>query len=250
MHLLYQSRNGALSLLVLLLQQTRAIAAAVQSPFQCAWIPEGPLSPEQLPTNICPVITDDVTASESGTWEPWTSPPLCVHPPASQPRKPKYCVYTHASFAGSHGMSIITTPTIAAIVAPLVHGIDPTWASWQSKRLPRMEPRDPAPYMVVDIPGKGKGVVATANILKGELLFRERPVLVETMARPKYLGAKHHSKLLERAWTRLPPSKRDAVLGLSHHSGAHVLRGIMDSNTFGMTLNGVPHSGLFPRISV
>ncbi|TLD18200.1 hypothetical protein PspLS_10509 [Pyricularia sp. CBS 133598] len=249
MHLLCQSRNGAFSLLVLLFHQTQAITTAPPSSFQCARIPAGPLSVEQLSINTCPLIIDDVTASKSGTWEPWTSPPLCVHPPASQPRKPKYCVYTHISFAGSHGVSMITTPAIAATVAPLVHGIDPAWASLHSKQLPRMEPRDPAPYVVVDIPGKGKGVVANTNIAKGELLFRERPVLVETMARPKYVGVKHQSKLLERAWARLPSSERDAVLGLSHHSSGHVLRGIMDSNTFGMTLDGVPHSGLFPRIS-
>ncbi|ELQ32885.1 hypothetical protein M0657_007004 [Pyricularia oryzae] len=249
MHLVCQSRDEALAILLLLFYWARAVKASLPSSSQCAWIPEGPLSLEWSSKNICPAIVDDVAASQSGIWEPWASPPLCDHPPASQSRKSKYCVYTHTSFAGSHGMSIITTPAIAATVAPLVHGIDPAWTSSKSKWLSRTEPRDPAPYAVVDIPRKGKGVVATADIAKGELLFRERPVLVETMARPKYMGPNHQSKLLERAWARLPPSERDAVLGLSHHSGAHVLRGIMDSNTFGMTLSGVPHSGLFPRIS-
>jgi hypothetical protein len=36
----------------------------------------------------------------------------------------------------------------------------------------------PRPYRVVDIPGKGKGVIATRDITRGELLYRESPLFI------------------------------------------------------------------------
>jgi hypothetical protein len=36
----------------------------------------------------------------------------------------------------------------------------------------------PRPYHVVDIPGKGKGVIATRDITRGELLYRESPLFI------------------------------------------------------------------------
>ena len=36
----------------------------------------------------------------------------------------------------------------------------------------------PRPYHVVDIPGKGKGVIATRDIARGELLYRESPLFI------------------------------------------------------------------------
>ncbi|TLS27052.1 hypothetical protein PpBr36_04942, partial [Pyricularia pennisetigena] len=230
------SRNEAVPLLLFLIHQTQATTSAPSSSFQCTWIPAGPLSVEQPPRNTDLLIIDAMTASQSGTREPWTSPPL-VRPSTSIPvTKAK----THSSFAGCHGMSVITTPAIATAVAPLGHGIDPARASLQNKRLPRTEPRDPAPYVGWISLERAKGVVTTADISKGEAAVREQPVLVEMMVRPKYLSLKDQSKLFERAWAWLSPSERVAVMGLSHHSRGHVLHGIMGSNTFGMTLRDTP----------
>jgi len=36
----------------------------------------------------------------------------------------------------------------------------------------------PRPYHVVDIPGKGKGVIATRDITRGDLLYKEPPLFI------------------------------------------------------------------------
>ena len=44
---------------------------------------------------------------------------------------------------------------------------------------PTSSPSQPTrPYHVVDIPGKGRGVIAIRDITHGELLYRESPLFV------------------------------------------------------------------------
>lgn len=50
------------------------------------------------------------------------------------------------------------------------------WATESFKTSNPDEP--PRPYHVVDIPGKGKGVIATRDIARGELLYKEPPLFI------------------------------------------------------------------------
>ncbi|KAL8388831.1 hypothetical protein RB595_008960 [Gaeumannomyces hyphopodioides] len=244
-------------------------AAADTAPRQCLWHPAGPwLSPtppgggEHSIFSSCPTEVDEATSAQKGRWEPWTRPPICSKP--EQHGKHPYCIYTHSSLAGSgSSISILTTSNVAAATAPLVDGLDLAWGLSSSsgmfpapavgwRKVPDAnvrEPRSPPPYEVRPIEGKGMGVVANASISFGEVLFRERPVLVDMITRPSNVDAQQHRAMLDRALARLSPADRASVKALSYHRKEHMLEGIMDANTFAITLNGVPHSGLYPRIA-
>jgi hypothetical protein len=51
------------------------------------------------------------------------------------------------------------------------------WAKESLKSVPHPY-ESPRPYHVVDIPEKGKGVIATRDITRGELLYRESPLFI------------------------------------------------------------------------
>lgn len=243
-------------------------AAADAAPRQCLWHPAGRLSPnppdggEHSIFNSCPTEVDEATSAQKGRWEPWTRPPICSKP--RQRGETPYCIYTHSSLAGSgSGISILTTPNVAAATAPLVDGLDLAWGIASSSGVfpspgvgCRKEPdanvresRSPPPYEVRPIEGKGMGVIANASIPFGELLFRERPVLVDMISRPSNVDVQQRRAMLDRALARLSPVDRASVKALSYHRKEHMLEGIMDANTFSITLNGVPHTGLYPRIA-
>ncbi|KAL8349328.1 hypothetical protein RB601_001898 [Gaeumannomyces tritici] len=244
-------------------------AAAYIGPRQCLWNPAGPSLSRSPPGggehsifSSCPTEVDDATSAQKGTWEPWTRLPICSKP--TRNGKAPYCIYTHSSLAGSgSGISILTTPSIAAATAPLVDGLDLAWGlpsssgvfpvaptGWRKEPDAHVrESRSPPPYEVRPVEGKGMGVVANASIMPGELLFRERPVLVDMMARHWSVDSRQHRAMLDRALARLPPADRAHVKALSYHSKEHIVEGIMKANSFAITLNGVPHSGLYPKIA-
>ncbi|KAG8924993.1 hypothetical protein FRC02_010053, partial [Tulasnella sp. 418] len=67
------------------------------------------------------------------------------------------------------------------------------------------------PFEVVDLPGRGKGVIATRDIQRGELLLRERPLF-----RLPTSITSSPVQVVQEALQKLPPSRRDLLLNLSH----------------------------------
>lgn len=111
----------------------------------------------------------------------------------------------------------------------------------------------PRPYHVLDIPGKGKGVIATRDIARGELLFRESPLFIvpsqitvppaELMGRIlPTLSRGQRAALFNLSYVRLPPnlSKDDPDYD------AQVAVAITQTNGISAGTQGV---GVFPRVS-
>lgn len=89
--------------------------------------------------------------------------------PAGKP-KPAYCLFTSAPPRGHSGISIITTPEIAAdaFSSDAREDLYGFWR-WEERVFnlgPIWDARGPS-YAVKDIPGKGKGVVTRRDIGKG-----------------------------------------------------------------------------------
>jgi hypothetical protein len=188
----------------------------------------------------CPRIIDDTTTFR--TWAPWTHRPVCVV--ATSDGTTKYCVFTNANF-GRYGVSLITTPEIAAgsvgVLEDSSENINIT--------LQRGEGEGP-PYEIRDIPGKGKGVVATRLIPKFKTFMFDHAALVAGTSFPESVKQVQGYSLLHRATEQLKDPDQVRALAKSSTTGADQIEDVLRTNSFQSDLQDLPHMALFPEISV
>jgi len=105
-------------------------------------------------------------------------------------------------------------------------------------------------FIVVDIPGKGKGIVAARDIKQGELVIRERPLFVVPLSiksspldliagQLKKLGRKEREAFLSLSYVNFPSHLDPRV----HHE--EVALAIFTTNTVAAGEN----VGIFPRMA-
>ncbi|KAF4617399.1 hypothetical protein D9613_006017 [Agrocybe pediades] len=94
--------------------------------------------------------------------------------PAMQSSKSALSKTTHP---GTCGWKLFTLGMLAAIVGVAISAY---WTPLLRKRSPTIHREDvvlyDVPFVVVDIPGKGKGAVASRDIKQGERILREKPL--------------------------------------------------------------------------
>lgn len=188
---------------------------------------------------LCPLPLDDDASSNPTSWGPWTHRPYCA--------SSAYCVYTNSRFHGSsdYGVSFISTPEVAASSLDALHS---------SFSMPLAVIRDTngtgsAAYRVVDIPGKGKGVVAGRKINRGSVFMVDYASIIAAVEFPEKMPRFQGHMLLERAVEQLPDPQRVLSLARSSSADRAVMEDVMRTNSFSITLNDIPWMGLFPQIS-
>ena len=167
--------------------------------------------------------------------------------PNKQPEK-EFCLYTSSSFHDGLGTSLITEPHIAA---SLVDAIDDPGIEWQWRTHPngsRFDARAEPPFEVRDLPGKGKGVVATRDIEAGEVLMVDFVAFLGNLDFFRAMSIGDTRKLFLQAFDQLPDQSR--IMSLARSSGGMVLDDILRTNGFGIRLDRVQHLALLPGISV
>jgi len=213
---------------------------------QCHYNPAGPLRPGILDTT-CPLPVDDTT-NQHGSWAPWSYPPVCIS--ASAPTHPKLCVYTLTDFRGAGSISILTTPEAAASSIANLDDSDIKWID-QAKGGNVSRPAHPSPCLVMNIPGKGRGVVARRAIAEGEVLMAELPVMLRPLAFGEWPAeGQDLAQLLASAGNQMAEEERRLVMNMARSTGGNILDDIFNTNSFGVSFGGVEHSGLFPDTAV
>lgn len=265
-----------LVLLAAVATSTSARTTTLQ-PFQC---PSTLLLPPLTDlSRTCLPLVDDTTPSH----EPWAYPPRCAEPvPGSKKQLAKYCVYTYIApdpngdrggrgggngnggapkVGGGGGISVATTPYVAAEAAGIIAHFAPRWASEGSSfhldpagiahPQPGTGRSQPQPAVEVrPIPGKGLGVVALRDIAENEIIFREAPYLVDISQQLDLRDPREEGLILQRSVSQLPARDRDRVWDMARSLGSSdILGDIMRTNVFGIVVAGVDHSGLYPAIS-
>ncbi|GAB1317386.1 SET domain-containing protein [Madurella fahalii] len=222
---------GHTTLLPLLTQALLAQASLNECPVSV------PITLNSAASNVaCPLPVDDISEVWLPGASPWTHPPECVY---TAGKAAKYCAYTNSRH-GSRGWSIITSPETAADNIGFLN------MPLNSSR--RTGLRD-APYKIVDIPGKGKGLVATRRIKRyQEILVDYATVLVDiafTTKVPAFQGY----RLLHSAVNQL--SDPDSVLELDGSSefAQDRVENVLRTNSFHTNLGGVPHMAVYPAVS-
>ena len=206
--------------------------------------PKQPLR-QQSWTKASPQPLTDSSPPEAYT--PWSHPPLCVDGTDAQRQAAEYCLYT-ADYLGPHGLSIIARPDVAAqAVGTLLATYD---SSFPSPATVRNLATDGA-YAVVDVPGRGKGVVARRRIRHLDTFMVDHASLLTDAYFPTAVDPVARSGLLRKAAGRLADPD-GGVFGLARagNTEENIVEDVMGTNSFLVTLTGVPHKALYPSISV
>ncbi|KAH6615474.1 hypothetical protein B0J18DRAFT_459495 [Chaetomium sp. MPI-SDFR-AT-0129] len=200
-----------------------------------------PLEPPTLDVS-CPLPVDDRVGNGSvASTSLWTHQPKCEF---SKGATKKYCAYTNSQH-GPRGWSIVTKPETAADSASFLnYPLNMTWPADNNT-----QGTAAAPYKLVDIPGRGVGVVATRHIKQyEEIMLDYATVLVDIMFTTEvsaFLGY----RLLHAAVDQL--ADPDSVLALEQSNGyaRDKVENILRTNAFNTPLGGVPHIALYPLVS-
>lgn len=186
----------------------------------------------------CPPPIDETIGSLPVDWSPWTHRPECVD--AESDPTTKYCVYSNSRH-GSQGISILTKPKTAADSAGMLneefhggHGINSTTPS----------------YAIVNIPGKGKGVVATRKISRAEAFMTDWASVVLDLSFPKAVQQQVGHQYLHLAAEQLADPDRVLGLGRSSTKAVDIMEDILGTNSFSYTLGGDSHMALYPEVAV
>ncbi|KAF2251968.1 SET domain-containing protein [Trematosphaeria pertusa] len=222
------------SLLVPLLLATRATALfetgsspAIQDPL---------VNP---PPTTCPVLQDGIT---SNTF-PWTHNPTCVtavlpstgdhgHLGVHQ----DFCVYTNTNFNSGRGISLVTTPEVAAELmsetySPFFEEVA-SESSWEMK----------------ETASKGMGLFAKRNIKAGETLILKSPALFIARDALDTPSRSRRRLLIETAVKQLPEKTRELVMVLSRRGGQSEYEDIIHTNSHRAKVwDGSSHLVLVPE---
>lgn len=194
---------------------------------------------------VCPIPIDDAAALATGAWDPWTFPPVCARP--KNGNGSKLCAFTLKSLRGGAGLSLITTPEVAAGYVHVLMDPDIAWIE-RARGFP-FGSVDPPPYEANKMPGKGVGVIANRTIHKDEVVIFQVPIMLQLMDTANWDSA-DVLKLLHRAANRLPQAEQEKMLDMARSSGGYIIDDIMKTNSFALAVNGVFHSALYPEIAV
>ena len=220
---------------------SRSVRAALH-PGECPSIFQSPLQHQVRAT--CPTPIDEEVGSDSANWAPWTHRPYCIR--STRSPGTKYCVYTN-TFHGENGLSIITTPETAAMSADVLD--DPYGLSFITTGFVG-NGTEGSSFRIIDIPGKGKGVIATRSIRAYETIMADHATVLADIGFPSSVMKSQGHELLHIATDRLLAPQTVLSLGRSSTSGADVVEDILRTNSFHQDLAGEPHMALYPAISV
>lgn len=222
---------------------TSALSSTLR-PQQCSWHPPARL---QLSYPACSLLVDDTTAAESGSWGPWAYAPHCVYAPGHNSTG-KYCIYTYLTSNGEGCMSLVARPETAAFVAGIFAARSEPWGEAPSWQLSPGEYR--RAYKVAAIPNKEKGVLATRRIRTGDVIMRETPFVLGFTSGPEELAREENPWLLKEAFKSLPEGHRERLEDAAVSTGGEWHEDVMRTNAFGVAVDRVDFSGVFPEIAV
>lgn len=129
--------------------------------------------------------------SDAAPHAPWSYPPHCTTATHLAHLGQKFCVYT-SNVTGPHGLSLIFKPEDAERATQYLN--DLPLASFLTQEQAEALYFHPAPWKVVDMEGKGKGVVATRRIERFETFMVDQAAVVVDMELEKAVPWRENSE--------------------------------------------------------
>ncbi|KAK0614588.1 hypothetical protein B0T14DRAFT_557797 [Immersiella caudata] len=211
----------------------------------------GPFTrPDQVPCLGDPSLLPHIargSAALSTSHPPWTHIPFC-------PDQTDYCVFTHNAFH-QWGVSILGIPAAKAKTVnetssiPFVESLFLSNPGLITKKL---EQKDP-PFEIIDIPNKGKGVIATRNIKRGTVIMVDQAVMLVETVFPQKVTRPLGREMLNEGMARLSEEGSEVARALARSGKVQdeISRAedIIKTNAFSVTLGGRAYMALFPLVS-
>ncbi|KAK4444587.1 SET domain-protein 5 [Podospora aff. communis PSN243] len=231
------------------------LSLTLPNPQQCPPIPLSPLTPH---TTTCSsaLIDDSDTTPLSPT--PWTLPPSCLTPRSILSTQ-KFCIYTSPSYNLGTGLSLLTTPQVATIIATAAS--DPLPAYHARHHLAHNGTLSPSqlttlPYRILPLKGKGYGVLATRHIPKFTVIMTSYPAMVvdNTFMPPEaeegpVEGWRAFSRMVEGLETAGDGRRFKDMARSGERGDVHVVEDLVRTNAFGLFLGGRDMKGVFPEVA-
>ncbi|KAK5659205.1 hypothetical protein OQA88_1296 [Cercophora sp. LCS_1] len=176
----------------------------------------------------------DTVGPVPAKYSPWTHVPVCDVSAADPDRK--YCVYTNSRH-GKRGLSVLAKPEVATDNV----GILNEYLDFSG---------NDGPFKIVDIPGKGKGVVATRHIKRYEQIMADYAALLIDVSFATEVPAENGYKLLQVAVNQLADPESVLALGQSNDMANNPIENVLRTNAFHSVLGEEPHMALYPLVSM
>jgi len=191
------------------------------------------------PSQICPVAQDGITLDTF----PWTHNPTCVRvvmpSGVGAGSHQDFCVYTNSVFAGGRGISMVTTPEIAASLTA------ESFASYEG------ELEGPVLFEARETKDRGIGLFAKKDLAAGTILMINHPVLFVAREALNTASREQRQLLLTKAVEQLPEETQNMYFALAKSRGGPEVNDILQTNSIGMkSEDGTGHLGVVPEAAV
>ncbi|CAG5163174.1 uncharacterized protein ALTATR162_LOCUS6378 [Alternaria atra] len=201
-----------------------AFVSRVRASPQCANVPQHFKAQVQLPLQLqlClntkgdPRLLQDVQSLQHPLWS--------HKPPCARGKDKEYCTYTTFESRGGHALSIIATSVAADAISAAFLALGSEDESGNSS------------LEVRSFPGKGKGLVTTKAVKKGERLLLDSAHIIASSHFPTQVTRSQGKALFSAAIDQLPRVDRDLVLTLDQSLGGSRVEDIMKTNAFACQL--------------
>ena len=174
---------------------------------------------------------------------PWTTVGGCI-PVEFEDETDVFCVYSSRAFADGRGISILTTAERAEYLARLPAFTEAGVHSGINS--------DPSPpFEEMELPGRGRGLIANKTLYPGDRIFAYTPVLLLDEEAFQSMSEEESKSLQRMAVDALPPRAREMFWELLNWPGDDPVGDRINTNAFGVEL-GDDFEGyaVFPEIAV
>ncbi len=187
---------------------------------------------------FCPRPIGEEAGDDPQKWTPWTHKPYCANS--------SLCVYTDATAVGNRGISIVASPEAAAgSLNILEHALGAPFLD--PSRLCNLQS---PPYEVRELPGRGKGLVATQHIPKDKVIMIDYASIVAPVKSDSSTSENQMYQLLYRAAEQLADPEIVYSLARKGTAVASAVLDVLLTNSFMTNIDEDSYMGLFPNLSV
>jgi hypothetical protein len=203
---------------------TCVLALRPHASSQCANAPQQFAAQAQLPLQLqqCSDSTGNpevLLKETSFQHSPWSHDPTCA-----QGRQRSYCAYTTSETRGGHALSVIASPVAADAISAAFLALGNEHQSVDGG------------LEVQAFPGKGKGLITTKALKKGERILFETARIIASSNFPTQVTRAQGQALFDAALDQLPEPDRNLVLALDQSLGGSEVEDIMKTNAFACQL--------------